>query len=111
MNANIKLVKNPLDVDRPATDAEIRACNAMLCEISVAADGKPIFDGYSLLTPINQKRILMQVRAVIWSLKHLVDDEKIWDQFATDDVMWRDRTSQGVFLRYLNLASPMDPVN
>lgn len=104
----MRLVKNPLDVDRPATAAEIRAANAMLAEITSASGGGAVMDGFSVLTPLNQRRILMQVRAIIWSLKHVADDAEIWDAFAGDDVMWKDRTSQGVFLRYLDLASPMD---
>ena len=102
------IVKNPLDVDRPATPAEIRAANAMIAEMTHQSGNAPVMNGFDLMTPINQRKLLMQVRAVIWSLKHVADDTQIWDAFAGDDVMWKDRTSQGVFLRYLDLASPMD---
>lgn len=105
---NLHLVKSPLDVDRPATATEIRAANYLLAEVIHQSGGAPIFEGFNILTPENQRRILMQVRTVIWSLRHIPDDIDAWDKFAGDGLAWKDRTSQGVWLRYLDIASPMD---
>lgn len=104
----MRLVKNPLDVDRSATAAEIRACNAMLAEITHENDGAAVMDGFSVLTPINQRRILMQVRAVIWSLKHV--DQHTLDEMGKSDIQWCVGDINTVML-YIDSASPMDKSN
>ena len=46
------------------------------------------------------------VRAVIKSLRQMAEDTQVYDAFAGDGVIWKDRTSQSVLLRYLDIASP-----
>lgn len=45
-------------------------------------------------------------RAIINELHRLIDTPDIWDQFAGDGLLWKERTSQTVFHRYLDLISP-----
>lgn len=39
-------------------------------------------------------------------LRKAPDDPNIWNAFAGDGLAWKDRTSQSVFARYLDLISP-----
>lgn len=45
-------------------------------------------------------------RTVVAQLRLAVDDPTVWNAFAGDGLMWKERNSQNVFQRYLDIISP-----